>query len=676
MPSKYENMTMQELKKMCRQKNILGYSKLNKLDLIKLYKKNSKGKKVNQNKTKLHYKKKIMKGGFEFDDRTIHDAVDLWCLDSVEVERIYGHISDWDVSDVTNMSRLFLNEQNFNENISNWDVSSVTNMESMFKGASAFNQPIGNWTVSSVTNMCGMFENASVFNQHIGNWNVSSVTNMSDMFERASAFNQPIGNWTVSSVTSMSNMFNNASAFNQPIGNWDVSSVTSMNWMFANAREFNQSIENWTVSSGTRKLGMFHNSGMIQIPNWTRPIQITRRANAFNQNIGNWNRPSSTGFEDRFRNASAFRQHIGTWDVSSVTNTSPSRNIIIKKNMLKSKNNTCNTKLYDFILGLDLDNSQNIKFKFEGQAGIDAGGLSRTVFDLFYKTYINKFFTLSTSEENILNIQSSNDEKIAKLNNATDKLIILAKNADVKIYMHINDVLLKLLISFNPIDLINLNIKNMYNKNKTLNNNTRKIAINKTSTISNVIVNNNKKWEKNFSNIKNENINEKKEVYLRRYLKQIGFTSYKQFEIMQDWIKTYWNNNIFTNKLSFSKEDFIKRIKLIKGANEHNLTNTILNNNSNNSLVKKYPNLKVLLEYIKMDDDIYRQKFCAWATGSIYSNASIMITLNDSESDNKPFIVHTCFNRIDVYQTNPNPFFDIEKLEVQISSNSTSFSIA
>ena len=52
MPSKYENMTMEELKKMCRQKNISGYSKLNKLDLIKLYKKNSRGKKVNQNKTK------------------------------------------------------------------------------------------------------------------------------------------------------------------------------------------------------------------------------------------------------------------------------------------------------------------------------------------------------------------------------------------------------------------------------------------------------------------------------------------------------------------------------------------------------------------------------------------------------------------------------------------------
>ena len=70
-----------------------------------------------------------------------------------------------------------------------------------------------------------------------------------------------------------------------------------------------------------------------------------------------------------------------------------------------------------------------------------------------------------------------------------------------------------------------------------------------------------------------------------------------------------------------------------------------------------------------MDDDKYRQKFCAWATGSIYSNATIYITLNNYKSENKPFNVHTCHNRIDIYQTDPNPLYDIGQLEAQINSN-------
>ena len=40
-----------------------------------------------------------------------------------------GDISNWDVSSVTYMSRMF-DESKFNGDISNWDVSSVTDMRS------------------------------------------------------------------------------------------------------------------------------------------------------------------------------------------------------------------------------------------------------------------------------------------------------------------------------------------------------------------------------------------------------------------------------------------------------------------------------------------------------------------------------------------------------------------
>ena len=42
MPLKYENNTVEELKKICKQNNISGYSKLNKKELIKLLKKKYK----------------------------------------------------------------------------------------------------------------------------------------------------------------------------------------------------------------------------------------------------------------------------------------------------------------------------------------------------------------------------------------------------------------------------------------------------------------------------------------------------------------------------------------------------------------------------------------------------------------------------------------------------------
>ncbi len=177
---------------------------------------------------------------------------------------------------VTSMIGLFMGNLNgsnpFNQDISSWDVSNVTDMSTMFL-MSSFNQDISSWDVSSVINMDYMF-NFSQFNQSIGFWNVSNVTTMVRMFS-ISSFDQSIGDWDVSSVNDMNHMFN-FSQFNQPIGFWNVSAVTDMSYMFSDSR-FNQDIGSWDVSGVINMNGMFIGSlGMGSV-------------NPFNQDLSSWN---------------------------------------------------------------------------------------------------------------------------------------------------------------------------------------------------------------------------------------------------------------------------------------------------------------------------------------------------------------------------------------------------
>jgi surface protein len=254
----------------------------------------------------------------------IQTAVNEWVADPTAAEATYGHIKDWDVSNVTDMSSLFEGKSTFNDDISGWDVSSVTNMSGMFNGANNFNQDIGGWDVSSLTNMDSMFWLATNFNQDIGSWDVSSVTNMFGMFEDAINFNQDIGGWDVSSVTNMGLMFNGASAFNQDIGDWDVSSVTTMVGMFQDSI-FNQDIGGWDVSNVTDMLGMFRRSPFNQdiggwdVSNVTNMISMFGTTSSFNQDLGGWDVSSVTYMTQMFYQANNFNQNIGGWDVSSVT---------------------------------------------------------------------------------------------------------------------------------------------------------------------------------------------------------------------------------------------------------------------------------------------------------------------------------------------------------------------
>ena len=112
----------------------------------------------------------------------------------------YGKMKDWNTTNVTDMSHLFHDYMNFNEDISKWDTSNVTTMEDMFNGANKFNQPIGKWNTSKVTNMECMFCGAKNFNEDISNWDTSNVTDMYGMFSGAENFNQDISKWYTSSV--------------------------------------------------------------------------------------------------------------------------------------------------------------------------------------------------------------------------------------------------------------------------------------------------------------------------------------------------------------------------------------------------------------------------------------------------------------------------------------------
>ena len=167
-----------------------------------------------------------------------------------------------DLSDVHDMSGMF-RESSFNGNPSSWNVSQVTDMNRMFHSTSKFNQPLNDWNVSQVIYINGMFFGASKFNQPLNDWNVSQVTDMSYMFLSASKFNQPLNDWNVSQVTSMYRMFSEAPDFNQPLNDWNVSQVTSMYRMFNGASSFHQNLGNWYVVANATSIARSDVPGVV-----------------------------------------------------------------------------------------------------------------------------------------------------------------------------------------------------------------------------------------------------------------------------------------------------------------------------------------------------------------------------------------------------------------------------
>jgi len=101
----------------------------------------------------------------------------------------HTHISDWDVSNVTDMKAMFNFAISFNQDISRWDVSNVLDMNGMFF-KSKYNQELSEWDTCNVKYMDYMFA-YSEFKSNISKWKLPADRFKINMFK--GSVNDPTG---------------------------------------------------------------------------------------------------------------------------------------------------------------------------------------------------------------------------------------------------------------------------------------------------------------------------------------------------------------------------------------------------------------------------------------------------------------------------------------------------
>ena len=261
------------------------------------------------------------------DNSNIQTAVDSALNNGNSLDEYGGHISNWHVSNVTDMSYLFQSKADFDEDLGNWDVSNVTTMTRMFRYAYSFNNGgsdnIKNWNLASLGSG-GLYQGMDIFqdtsfNQDISAWTFHHEIHLGGLFLNT-PFNQDISGWNVSNATAMSYMFAN-SPFNQDISGWDVSKVTGIGNMFKDNDDFDQDISGWNVSNVTTGFSYASQGTNHSEPafNDSSEYYFTIKQETISQSniqtaVNDWDENGSNKYK--------YGKNIATWDTSAVTNMS------------------------------------------------------------------------------------------------------------------------------------------------------------------------------------------------------------------------------------------------------------------------------------------------------------------------------------------------------------------
>jgi surface protein len=220
-----------------------------------------------------------------FDNELLKRAAQAWVENPQAATDRFGHISEWDVSQVFNMSGLFANALDFNEDLSLWNVSNVRDMRNTFANASSF---AGN----------------------LSTWNVSSVKYTSNMFHGASSLDGDFSGWNTTNVRNFSYMFAGASSFNGNVSTWDVTGAYDLSFMFLDATSFNGDVSQWTIGK--------HEVSGVQFK-WVQNMQsMFQGASSFNGNVSQWHTYATYDMSSMFKDATSFSGNVSGWDVRHV----------------------------------------------------------------------------------------------------------------------------------------------------------------------------------------------------------------------------------------------------------------------------------------------------------------------------------------------------------------------
>ena len=245
-------------------------------------------------------------------------------------------VSNWDVSNVTDISNAFYGCKINSLDVSNWNTGKVTEMNNVFRLCTALETlDVSKWNTSSVINMQYMFYNCTALQTlDVSKWNIGNVTNMQAMFGMCTALKTlDVSKWNTSSVTNMRSMFsmNNYGANPPPlsvldVSNWDVSSVTDMGWMFYGVGNLQTiDVSKWDVSKVVSFHHMCAHSGKLVIngyENWK--LDSCKTLNAIfhstartDWDVSNWDVSGVENFGQMFENSKAVTIHgLNNWNVS------------------------------------------------------------------------------------------------------------------------------------------------------------------------------------------------------------------------------------------------------------------------------------------------------------------------------------------------------------------------
>lgn len=188
----------------------------------------------------------------DWDVSNITDMSDLF-QDCEYLEEIVG-IETWNTSKCTDFSAMFMNCDNlFEINIRNFDFSNAIYLSYMFSGCTNLKKiDLSNFNASQSKYINNMFSRCrSIESLDVSNFNLDNCKELKGVFQYCAMLKEIKGldKWNISNIINLERLFSYCYELNNiNISNWDINKCENVSYMFADCKKLKIDLSHWNIN--------------------------------------------------------------------------------------------------------------------------------------------------------------------------------------------------------------------------------------------------------------------------------------------------------------------------------------------------------------------------------------------------------------------------------------------
>ena len=238
-----------------------------------------------------------------------------------------GNISGWDITPLTNLRAFKIRSNSFGGDLSGWNITPLSNLDTFALDRNNFTGDISGWNITPLTGLINFSVINNNFTGDLTAWNISPLLSLEDFYLGDNNFTGDLSGWNLTPILSLEDIILGDNNFTGDLSGWNISPLVNLVGFVIDNNDFSGDISGWNISPLVNlvRFAVDRNNFTGDLTAWNvSPLvdifSLLLRDNNFTGDLSGWNISPLTDMTSFSISDNNFTGDLSGWNLTPLTN--------------------------------------------------------------------------------------------------------------------------------------------------------------------------------------------------------------------------------------------------------------------------------------------------------------------------------------------------------------------